>query len=435
VLLAYRLLSPLVFAAMLPGFLSRLLRRGNFGEKFGQRFASYSARDLERFRERHWIWMRSISVGETFIALKLAHEMHRRDPAAGVLLSTTTTTGFAEARRAACDWLEPIYNPVDFRPVVRRALDALRPGRIILIEGELWPNLLAEGWARRIPISLANARLSPRSEARFRKARAWCGPLLRLLDRVCVAEREDCERWASLGIDPARITCTGSIKFDNPAATASRAGEFRAALAPWGIAGSTPILIAGSTWAPEERLLAAMLPALRKVAPDLFLILVPRHVERSAAIIEELRKSGLVVVRRSELRTAAVPAARPDLLLVDATGELRDWYGTATIAFVGKSMPGIEQAGGQNLAEPAQLGLPVVVGPHMENFRAITAAMLARDALVQVPDAAALEQALARLLADPDARARIGREAQAVFAAHAGATARTAALLLDGKIA
>src|SRR5204862_8368668 len=137
----------------------------------------YLPEDRARLAAHRWIWIHSISVGETFLALKLARQIHADRPEARILLSTTTTTGFALVQENAADWLEPLYNPVDFRPIVRRALDLLRPERIILIEGEAWPNLLAESWRRGISVSLANARLSPQSERRFRRFRAWTGPI------------------------------------------------------------------------------------------------------------------------------------------------------------------------------------------------------------------------------------------------------------------
>jgi 3-deoxy-D-manno-octulosonic-acid transferase len=425
----YNFFFPLVFLALLPGFLVRMFRRGGFREKFGQRLGRYTAEDLVRFRSREWLWIHSISVGETFVALKLAHALHELDPTIGILLSTTTSTGFAEACKAASEWLEPIYNPIDARSIVRRALDALRPRQIILIEGEAWPNLVAECVRRGVSVSLVNARLSPRSERRFRKFRALTGPIFRLLDRICVPEPEDVARWQNLGADAARVTCTGSIKFDNPAATnPSRADEFRALLDPLGVTSETPIIVAGSTWAPEEKTLAALLPELRRDFPGCFLILVPRHVERCAEIQRELDALPLRVIRRSLLPLPLPKNA--EVLLVDTTGELRDWYALATIVFIGKSLPGIAQIGGQNPAEAAVLGKPIVFGPHMENFAALVAHLHAHSAAEQVPDTASLASRLRVLLADPAHRAALGQQARIALAAHAGATARTTALLL-----
>src|SRR5258708_3253732 len=154
-LLVYNLFFPLVFALLLPGFLLRMLRRGHFRDRFGQRLGLYSPEDRQRLAAHRWTWIHSISVGETLMALRLARELHAQDPAARLLLSVTTSTGYALAREQAADWLEPIYNPVDFRPIVRRVLRLLRPERILLIEGEAWPNLLAESTRLGIPVVLA----------------------------------------------------------------------------------------------------------------------------------------------------------------------------------------------------------------------------------------------------------------------------------------
>jgi 3-deoxy-D-manno-octulosonic-acid transferase len=433
-LVIYNLFFPLVFLALLPGYLLRMMRRGGYSEKFGQRFGRYSDADRERFASRRWLWVHSISVGETFIALKLARSLHERDPSLGVLLSTTTSTGFAEARKAAAsigDWLEPIYNPLDAPWIVRRALEVLRPRQLILIEGEAWPNLVSQCRARSIPISLVDARLSPRSERRFRRFRAFSGPIFRLLDRICVPDPADVARWQACGAIPAQLVATGSIKFDNPAITTSREAEFRALLAPLGVKPDDPIIVAGSTWAPEEKLLASLLTRLQSQFPGLFLIVVPRHIERTDTILRDLAplaSSGLRIARRSLLPSPT--SERADILLVDATGELRDWYALATVVFVGKTMPGISEVGGQNPAEPAVLGKPIVVGPHTGNFATLMAHLRRSEAIVEVPDAESLEAALVRLLQDPSHRNRLAQSAREALEIHAGATGRTAALLL-----
>ena len=426
-LLIYNLAFPLVFAFLLPGVLLRMFRRGSFREKFGQRLGRYDAADRARFTGGRWLWIHSISVGETLLALKLSREFHAQAPEFQIALSVTTSTGLALANEAACDWLAALYNPIDSPGCVRAALDLIRPEKLLLIEGEVWPNLVAECRERGIPVSLVNARLSPRSERRMRAARNWIGPIFRLLENVVVPDVDDAARWESLGVLPEKIRVTGSIKFDSPAGTPTREAEFRALLAPLGVTETTRIVFGGSTWFPEEKILAEMLSRLRAEFPDLFLILVPRHVERAGEILRTL--APLRIVRRS-----ALPLAQPcDALLVDTTGELRDWYALATVVFVGKSLPGIEQLGGQNPAEPAALGKPVLFGPHMENFTAIAAHLLARGAARTVTDRASLEDETAALLRDPAARAAMAAAASGALASHAGATARTARALLERR--
>ena len=424
-LLIYNLFFPLVFVLLLPGFLLRMFRRGSFREKFGQRLGRYDAADRARFANGRWLWIHSISVGETLVALKLARELHAQAPEFQIALSVTTSTGFALASEAACEWLAAIYNPIDARRCGREALDLIHPEKLLLIEGEVWPNLVAECRARRIPVALVDARLSHRSERRMRAARRWVGPIFRLLDEVCVPETGDVARWQSLGVSAEKIRVTGSIKFDSPVGAPTRAAEFRALLAPLGVTEETPILLGGSTWFPEERVLADVLLRLRAQFPDLFLILVPRHVERSAEILRSL--APLRIVRRSALQLAQ-PC---DMLLVDTTGELRDWYALATVVFIGKSLPQVEQPGGQNPVEPAALGKPVLCGPRMENFASIVRHLIAQGGARTVADANALEHETAALLRNPAARDTMATAASAALASHRGATERTARGLLS----
>ena len=419
-LFIYNLFFPLVFVGLLPGYLLRMLRRGGYREKFPQRFGRYTAEDRARFARGEWIWLHSISVGETLLALKLAREMRGVDPTRQIALSVTTSTGYAVAREAASDWLEVIYNPLDAPWIVRAALDAVRPQRLIFVEA-IWPNLLAEAKRRGLPVTFV-PRLSPRSEARFRRAAVLTGPIFRLIDALAVQETDDIARWRSLGVWPERIHVTGNSKFDHAAAGGERVAEFRAILTRLGVAETAPVLLAGSTFAGEERIIAEIFRELRGQFPELFLIIVPRHVERTAEILADLRPLDLRIARRTEDTSA--PA---DVLIVNTTGELRDWYHLATVVFIGKSLTA---HGGQNPVEPVLAGKPVVFGPHMENFQAIVARWREAEAAVQVADAAELRTRLAELLAQPERRIELARRASEIVAAHAGATARTVAVLL-----
>jgi 3-deoxy-D-manno-octulosonic-acid transferase len=294
---------------------------------------------------------------------------------------------------------------------------------LVLIEGGIWPNLLSAARSEKVPVFLVCARLSPRSEKRWRRFPGFARAVWKLFDQVCVPEQTDMARFAGIGVEERRLVHTGSLKFDNATSeTPSREEEFRSLVTPLGFTGE--ILVAGSTWAPEEKLLAEMLGELRRTSPDLHLIVVPRHVERSDEV--ERQFAGWKVARRSRL-----PQPGPaDVLLVDTTGELRDWYRLGTVVFVGKSMPGVSEIGGQNAGEPAALGLPVVFGPHMENFAAIVAHLKKQVAAVMVPDAASLAHALVELFGDPSRRAAIGERARTALEQHQGATERTASALM-----
>lgn len=420
----YNSFFPLVFLGLLPSFLSRMFRRGGFRENFGQRFGLFSAEQQDRFRTGRWIWIHSISVGETLLALKLARQILDLDPTVHIALSVTTSTGYQQATTAASERLMPIYNPLDFPPFVRRTLTLIRPQHLVFIEA-MWPNLLASAKQAGIPIAMI-PRLSPRSERRFRRFRWLTGSIFALIDRFFVQDADDIERWKRLGVDPGQISITGNIKFDPPVAQTPKLEPLRAVLSECGISEDRPVLLGGSTFPGEEAILGRVLLQLRERFPNLFLIVVPRHFERSADALADLEKLGLRVARRTN------PGAvmNPDCLLVDTTGELRDWYHFATVVFIGKSLTA---EGGQNPVEPVMAGKPVIYGPHMENFRAVVEAWRAVDAAVQVADEAELTQVVGTLLDSPARRDQLATRAQEFVRQHTGATVRIANALLNGK--
>ena len=422
--LLYNLLYPVGLIFFLPGQISKLLRRGNYRHKLGQRFGFYDREVRARLGSRRSTWIHAVSVGEVAIALKLSAKLQEADPDFFCVLTTTTTTGFHVATSEAGEKMEVLYSPLDFWPIMRRAFALIRPVRIVLVEAEVWPNLVAEARNRGVPLALVNARLSKRSEARFRRVRFLIKPTFSCLDAVCVQETEDVERWAALGIPRERIHPVGSIKYD-PTGVRLNPDLPLEILRLYGIDRDAPILFGGSTHAGEEEILGEIFLRLRVDFPAFTLIVAPRHVERAAEIRARLQRLGLNVCLRSN---AGEPcAAPPDCLLLDTTGELQHWYAVATIVFVGKSLTA---RGGQNPVEPILAGKPVLFGPHMENFSALAQALVANKAAVQVRDPNSLQQQIAWLLRDREAAFRLIANAQAVLARHTGATARTAALVL-----
>jgi 3-deoxy-D-manno-octulosonic-acid transferase len=299
----------------------------------------------------------------------------------------------------------------------------IQPRKIGLVEAEVWPNMMAEAHARKIPTALVNARLSPRSEKRFRMFRSFIAPTLRLLDRVCVQNAEDIERWAARGVEPERIKHIGSIKYD-PENTDVDLTTPRSVLAGFGLENRT-IIFGGSTHAGEEKILAEVFRALRRQFVDLLLVLAPRHTERTAEVQSMLKEGSFHAALRSQ-----PPVADPFLecLILDSTGELRDWYGVATLAFVGKSLLA---RGGQNPAEAILAGKPVLFGPHMENFAVLASSLVAHGGAIQVSSATDLRRAMTNLLANPDQREELVKNARTVLDTHRGATARTAQLIVD----
>src|SRR5436305_2258803 len=417
----YNLFWPLGLLIFLPGYFAKMIRRGGYREKFGQRVGIYDGALRNRLAKQRSTWLHAVSVGEVNIALKLANALRVLERDVHCVLTTTTTTGFALARKSAPSWIEVMYTPLDYWPIMRRAFSAILPARIVLIEAEVWPNLAAAAHARRIPLALVNARLSLRSERRHRRFRFFVTPTFRLLDLVCVPERRDVERWATLGVSRDRIHVTGSIKFDPDVQAQSKPVVASASDA----FNSEPlVLFGGSTHRGEEEILARVFLRLREQYPSLRLFIAPRHVERLQEIRAQLGALPLRVTLASEASTSA--AAKGDCMLLDTTGELQRWYGIATVVFIGKSLTA---HGGQNPVEPILAGKPVVFGPHMENFATLAKTLVSKDAAMQVNDIDSLERTVGELLRDSESRQRLVKNAHAALNEHKGGTARTAKLV------
>ena len=419
----YNLLWPIGLLLFLPRYLVKMFRRGGYREKFGQRFGIYDRHLCARLYWKKPIWLHAVSVGEVTIALKLSGQIRSLKPDQHFVLTTTTTTGFAFANKNAPDWIDVMYSPLDFWPIMHRAFDSLRPTKIVLVEAEIWPNMVAEADARKIPITLVNARLSPRSERRFRTFRRFIAPTFRLLDRVCVQNSQDIEKWKAFGVEEARLSHIGSIKYD-PEDVRVNPKVARETLAGFGLEKRT-VIFGGSTHAGEEKILGEVFRALRRDFVDLLLVVAPRHTERTAEVQRELTEIDFQIALRSQ-----PPAADPFLncLLIDTTGELHDWYGVATLVFIGKSLVA---SGGQNPAEAILAGKPVVFGPHMENFAALAKSLVEQNGAIQVNSPTDLRRTITHLLANPDEREKIVENARRVLEAHRGATVRTAQLVVD----
>jgi len=421
----YNLLWPIGLLFFLPGYLMKMVRRGGYREKFGQRLGIYD-RDLRaRLSQsggKRPTWLHAVSVGEVIIALKLAQQLRTLEPDVPCVLTTTTTTGFALANKNAPPWIEVMYTPLDFWPVMRRAFSTIRPAKIVLVEAEIWPNLAAKAHAQRIPLVLVNARLSPRSEGRFRRFRFFVEPTFRLLDLICVQEQEDVDRWAALGVERSRIKYTGSIKYDptclDDRADVEEAGHLVV------VNPERPVLLGGSTHRGEEEILAKIFARLRQKFPSLCLFIAPRHVERVPEIRAQLEALALRVRLASE--ATKHNEAEVDCVLLDTTGDLRRWYNIATVVFIGKSMTA---HGGQNPVEPIMARRPVIFGPHMENFVTLAGTLVSKEGAIQVHDVESLERTIENLLGDTEARQRLVRNAREVLDQHRGATARAAALI------
>jgi len=377
------------------------------------------------------IWLHGVSVGEVQLLGALADELQRQAQACGrtldCVISSSTTTGLeVAARRFGADHAFPC--PLDFTWSVDRVLDRVRPDLLVLGELELWPNLVARTRRRDVPVVIANGRLSERSAAGYGRIRPLVRRTLGAVSLVVARSQADADRFTALGA--SHVAVTGSMKFDGVKGD-RHAPEVERLRRLAGFSDDDVVFLAGSTQDPEERLAAASWLTLHERHPRLRLVIVPRHVERSPEIGAMLDRLGVAWSLRSRIGEAT-PLAPGHALLVDTTGELGHWWGTAAIAFVGGSLDG--KRGGQNMLEPAAYGAAVSFGPHTRNFRDEVSRLLGAAAAEVVGDGAALTEFVARCLDDPAWAAAVGANAARFVSSQRGAVAATARMIL-GRLA
>jgi len=420
----YSILVLVVAVVASPWFIYQALRYkkyvGSLGQRMGYLPLSFNMDGDES------IWVHAVSVGEVLTARPLISDLKRRYPNLRMFLSTTTMAGQQLARRNVPDVDAVFYFPFDLAFVVRRTLDLVRPKLFIMMETEIWPNLLRECRARGVKTAVVNGRLSPRSFPRYRMIRPMMRRVLDHIDKFLVQSEESARRFIDLGADPARVVVTGSLKFDSleVSSTALQARARDRVLRYFRVPASRPVIVAGSTMKGEEIAVLRAFRRVRSTAPNTLLVLAPRNPERFGEAEQLARHEGWKVARRSDLAIDAEP--RVDVVLLDTIGELATIYQIATVVFVGGSLVA---TGGHNVLEPAVFGKPIVFGPHMQNFLEIAEAFVSNGAGVQLADDTQLEEAFLQLMGDPVRRARLGAAARALVEANRGANDKSVTVL------
>ena len=426
---AYRILFPLLLIPALPYYFWRMLRRGGYGAGFSQRLGFFPKMGPKPAGKRR-IWLQAVSVGEMEAIGPLLRQL-KATGTVEIILTTTTSTGYRLARDRYADVADRIgIFPTDLWPCSALAWSRIRPDTIVLVEGELWPEHLAQARAHGVPAYLINGRISDKSFARHRRFRRLSAYVLGHFRKIAAGSEEDVRRFRTLGFD---ATLTGNIKFDvasdAPMAAAERA-QLRADLG-FGTDPRTVVLLGSSTWKGEETLLIRYVRELRAAGTDVRLLLVPRHSERRAEVAAEASASGLAWHQRS----TGGPVAPADTVihLADTTGELRRLTRAADLAYCGKSLAPHE--GGQTPVECAAAGVAIVYGPRMSNFRDICRGLEQAKAALKAKDAAELATLLARLSGDAATRDEMGRHGATWHQGNRGATERTLAWLQDDQSA
>ena len=426
---AYRILFPLLLIPALPYYVWRMVRRGGYGTGFSQRLGFFAKLGPKTHGKRRF-WIQAVSVGEIEAIGPLLRQL-KATGAVEIILTTTTSTGYRLAQDRYADVADRIgIFPADLWPCSALAWQRIRPDAAILVEGELWPEHLAQARARGVPAFLINGRISDKSFSRHRRFRKLSAYVLGHFQKIGAGSEEDVSRFRELGFE---ATLTGNIKFDVASDAPISADERTKLRIDLGF-GSDPrtvVLLGSSTWKGEETLLIRTVRELRAAGTDVRLLLVPRHSERRTEVAAEASASGLAWHQRST--GGAVAPADTIIHLADTTGELRRLTRAADLAFCGKSLAPHE--GGQTPVECAAAGVAILYGPHMSNFRDICRGLERSKAALKAKDSHELAVLLRRLITEPEIRREMGRKGSAWHQGNRGATARTLALLQAGQSA
>ncbi len=412
--IVYELLLLVAFLFYVP---KALWRRRLPHPGWSMRLGRYPAEVQRRLTNHEAIWVHAVSVGEVLAARPLIQALARSFPQQPIVLSTITPSGFTVASQQLGQTVIPIYLPLDLRGCVRRALDAMHPRLLVLMESELWPVMIDRTQRRGIPVVVVNGRMSAKAFRRYQRVKPWLRGMMTQVNLFLMQTQADADRVMALGAPPDRVRVTGSLKWDASLGTRPSAEAIHTLATRLGLNGQAPVLVGGSTHRGEEGPLVHTLKELRRAYPTARLILAPRHLERLGDVEDLIRTAGLISVRLSQ-----VTGAQPwDVGIVDTFGQLSLYYGLASVVFVGGSLI---PHGGQNPLEAASLGKPVIFGPYMHNFAEIAEQLVSRQAARQLVRDAELPQAFMGLLANPPEAQAMGRRAQDIVERCRGTTQR-----------
>ena len=413
----------LLLAMLSPVIAWRIVRHGRYRKGIAEKL---TGRLPMKCGGRNIVWFHAVSVGEIIQLQKIVDEFRRLSGNIfHIVVSTSTDTGFELAVKRFPD-CQVTWFPLDFSWSVANAMRRVQPSMVVLMELELWPNFLGECQRQDVPVAVINARMSERSHRGYSRIRSVMAPLFGRLALVAAQSQSNADRLRSLGVISNCLHVTGSIKFDGVATDRHNPGTEQLRQL-FGLSDSETVFIAGSTQEPEERLAIDAWISCRERFPSLRLILVPRHRERFDEVATMVRDAGVNLVRRSSIDAATSPSDRP-VILLDTIGELSACWGLADIAFVGGSFG---NRGGQNMIEPAAFGAAVMFGPNTWNFRDVVRMFKDADGCIQLNAPEELAPVIMRLAGDVAARQSIGSAAQSAVKEQAGATAKTATLLME----
>jgi len=398
--------------AYLPYLALKSKAHKDFGQRFGRLPTSFNEVGSSRP-----IWIHAVSVGEVLAAKNFIEALSKKFAGKRIVLSTTTKTGNDIANKNLGKEILKFYFPLDISFIVKRVVGCINPCAFVVMETEIWPNLITELSRRKIPILLINGRISKKSFVGYRKIKFIFAGILRKINRLCMQTEADAERIEKLGAPKGHIRVTGNMKFDvdDGGKTAMPSKK------DLGLEESCELMIAGSTHAGEEEIILDVYDGLTKKFGNLRLLVAPRHIDRREVIKRLAEKRGLKCIFLSEFSKTTGPIQEDTVLILDTLGRLSALFSIATVVFMGGSLV---KRGGHNLVEPAVFGKPIVFGPHMFNFQNMARLFLDNGAAVKVRDREALEKVLEGLLKDRKERERLGHRAKELIQGSRGATER-----------
>ena len=412
----------LLIVLLLPKLIYSAVRHGKYRQGFSEKFLGFVPR-IHVDANKRCIWFHAVSVGEVNLLQTLIQEIEQRDPQCQCVISTTTRTGYELARKKYAP-RTVFYCPLDFSWAIKTALRRIQPKLLVLVELELWPNLIHFA-AQQTKVVVVNGRLSANSTRGYRRLGFMIKPTVRQLDHIAVQNDEYYQRFLSIGAATTQLTVTGSIKFDG--AQSDRQNERTVELKRLaGISDTDFVIVAGSTQVEEEKISLSVLLKLLPEFPQVKLVIVPRHPERFNEVARTIEHTDLLAGRRSTITNPVDPSTK--VILVDAVGELGAWWGLADIGFVGGSMG---KRGGQNMIEPAAYGVTVCFGPNTSNFRDIVEMLLANSAAQVVHNESEFEQFVLAAIHDGTKANEMGQRAKQFVVEQQGATTRSVDILFS----
>jgi len=415
----YNLMTIFIVMFAIPVFIVRMIREQGFVQRLRQSFGFVPAQDMVPVANKDCIWLHAASVGEIVAASPIIKEIRQAFPGRPVLVSVVTAAGYAMAKRIITDADSIIFFPLDLPLISYGAVKRIRPSAFLMVETELWPNFLKALGHFSVPVMMVNGRISDKSVERYRYLGSILKNMLGTVDKFCMQSKIDAEYIIRLGADPQRVVVTGNTKFDQNY-TSVTLDQKQDISCQMGLEHAFPVLVAGSTHKGEEDILFSALQTVRKNFPHIKIIIAPRDIMRVEELVGLATKFGFVAIRRTVLQKNH--SESHDVVLLDTIGELGKIYSIGTIVFVGGSL--VSQ-GGHNILEPAAHGKPILVGPHMFNFKDTYALFSKRQACITVDNVATMAEKISYILNNEQVRLRMERETLAIIDENRGASRKS----------